>query len=113
MICRRLLKTKSAMPAPTPPLIEQFLQHLWLERGLSDNTRAAYRRDLLLFHNWLERQQSNDSGLLLANRTANFLVAGVLSLPVADATDWLRHHGPYRYAPPRQGTAKNLVGKRG
>ena len=67
MICRRLLNTKSAMPAPTPPLIEQFLQHLWLERGLSDNTRAAYRRDLLLFHKWLERQQSNDTGLLLAS----------------------------------------------
>jgi len=27
-------------------LIAQYLDHLWLERGLSDNTRAAYARDL-------------------------------------------------------------------
>jgi len=27
--------------------IEQFLQEMWLERGLSDNTLAAYRRDLV------------------------------------------------------------------
>ena len=28
------------------PLIERYLSSLWLERGLSDNTRAAYARDL-------------------------------------------------------------------
>ncbi|MGB1272521.1 MAG: site-specific tyrosine recombinase XerD [Endozoicomonas sp.] len=39
---------------PTPsPAIEEFLQHLWLERGLSDNTRDAYQRDLKRFHEWL------------------------------------------------------------
>jgi len=29
-----------------------------MERGLSDNTLAAYRRDLSLFENWLEEQHS-------------------------------------------------------
>lgn len=28
------------------PVIEQYLQEMWLERGLSDNSLAAYRRDL-------------------------------------------------------------------
>ncbi len=34
-------------------LIERFLQTLWLERGISDNTRDAYRRDLSAFASWL------------------------------------------------------------
>ncbi len=33
--------------------ISEFLQHLWLEKGLSKNTRDAYRRDLQLFQQWL------------------------------------------------------------
>jgi len=38
-------------------LIAQFLDHLWLEKGLSDNTRASYRRDLNHFACWLNRHQ--------------------------------------------------------
>lgn len=37
--------------------IERFLDRLWLERGLSENTRAAYRSDLRLFARWLLSQQ--------------------------------------------------------
>lgn len=33
--------------------IESYIQALWLERGLSDNSRAAYRRDLVAFLAWL------------------------------------------------------------
>ncbi len=40
-------------PADTA-LINQFLDVLWGERGLSDNTLAAYRSDLSLFGNWLQ-----------------------------------------------------------
>ncbi|GIZ11187.1 site-specific tyrosine recombinase XerD [Pseudomonas sp. NCCP-436] len=36
------------------PLIEQFLEVLWLEKGLSAHTRAAYRSDLEHFNVWLE-----------------------------------------------------------
>ena len=36
-----------------PDEINNFLEHLWLERGLSDNTREAYLRDLRLFEQWL------------------------------------------------------------
>ncbi len=35
-------------------LIEEFLDALWLEKGLSAHTRSAYRTDLLAFARWLE-----------------------------------------------------------
>lgn len=31
------------------PLIEDFIQHLWLEKGLSQNTQSAYQTDLSQF----------------------------------------------------------------
>ncbi|WIX01916.1 site-specific tyrosine recombinase XerD [Pseudomonas sp. AR5] len=42
------------MSAPGHPLIDRFLDSLWLEKGLADNTRASYRSDLALFNVWLE-----------------------------------------------------------
>lgn len=44
------------MPAIDHPLIDQFLDALWLEKGLSDNTRASYRSDLALFNGWLQEK---------------------------------------------------------
>lgn len=41
------------MPALDAPLIDRFLDTLWLQKGLSDNTRDAYRSDLALFNGWL------------------------------------------------------------
>lgn len=38
------------------PLIEQFLDMLWLERGLSDNTISSYRTDLYKLTEWLDSQ---------------------------------------------------------
>lgn len=37
-------------------LIEQFLDALWMERGLSENTLSAYRSDLGQFGQWLDGQ---------------------------------------------------------
>ncbi|WP_372811150.1 site-specific tyrosine recombinase XerD [Litorivivens sp.] len=34
--------------------IDQYLDAIWLEKGLSDNTLASYRRDLVQFERWLE-----------------------------------------------------------
>jgi integrase/recombinase XerD len=42
--------------APGAPLIDSFIDALWLEEGLSRNTLSAYRRDLELFAAWLQRQ---------------------------------------------------------
>lgn len=44
------------MPAIDHPLIDRFLDALWLEKGLSDNTRDAYRSDLALFNGWLSER---------------------------------------------------------
>jgi integrase/recombinase XerD len=44
------------MPAIDHPLIDRFLDALWLEKGLSDNTRDAYRSDLALFNGWLQER---------------------------------------------------------
>ncbi|WP_249672253.1 site-specific tyrosine recombinase XerD [Pseudomonas abieticivorans] len=50
------------MPAIEHPLIDQYLDALWLEKGLSDNSRDSYRSDLALFNGWLqERGVSLDS----------------------------------------------------
>lgn len=46
--------------------IEQYLDALWLEKGLSDNTLASYRRDLSIFACWLNERQSS---LLHLDRT--------------------------------------------
>ena len=55
--------------------IEQFLDALWLENNLAENTLSAYRRDLRGVVAWLhyrgnslERAQADDLQLLLAER---------------------------------------------
>lgn len=42
---------------PETPEIDDFVDALWLEDGLSKNTLAAYRRDLALFAHWLHAQR--------------------------------------------------------
>jgi integrase/recombinase XerD len=64
----------SSEPAPAEDLwlIEGFLDAVWLERGLSDNTLAAYRSDLTRYAGWLrgrglrvlEAQRSDVLGFL-------------------------------------------------
>ncbi len=44
--------------------IDGFIDMLWLERGLSENTRQAYRSDLLQLASWLA---DRGKGLLTAN----------------------------------------------
>ncbi len=48
-------------------IIEAFADALWLERGLSANTLAAYRSDLRAFHHWLSRERQRD--LIQAHRS--------------------------------------------
>jgi integrase/recombinase XerD len=52
---------QDAKKAPDP-VIDTFIDALWLEEGLSANTLAAYRRDLTLFANWLAVQGSSLAG---------------------------------------------------
>ena len=50
-------------------IIDQFLDALWMERGLSDNTLAAYRSDLYSYSDW----QAGLSGDLLRSQSADIL----------------------------------------
>jgi integrase/recombinase XerD len=42
------------LSVPPDPLIDTFVDALWLEEGLSKNTLAAYRRDLEGYDRWLQ-----------------------------------------------------------
>ena len=46
------------------PLIEQFLDAIWMERGLSENTLTAYRHDLTGYTRWLKAQQNSDPAVV-------------------------------------------------
>ena len=68
-------------------LVEQFLDALWLEKNLAENTLSAYRRDLTMLVEWLARRelslasaQSDDLQALLAER-----VEGAIRPPVLHA----------------------------
>lgn len=41
-------------------MIDSFLDMLWLEHGLSQNTLMSYRHDLLIFQAWLEERGIKD-----------------------------------------------------
>src|SRR4030088_3318329 len=58
----------AAVPAvreAADPALQRFLDAVWLRRGLSANTLAAYRADLTALARWLEER---DSALLKATR---------------------------------------------
>jgi len=40
-------------------LIDSFIDFLWVEQGLSDNTLASYRSDLSKFSQWLAKQEQD------------------------------------------------------
>ena len=46
-----------------PSELDTFIDHLWLEDGLSKNTLESYRADLSQFHTWLVTQQRNLLGV--------------------------------------------------
>jgi integrase/recombinase XerD len=47
---------KEAMGSTDPAMLDAFIDHLWLEDGLSRNTLDSYRRDLQLFSDWLQKK---------------------------------------------------------
>lgn len=49
------------------PEIERYIDAMWLEKGLSDNTLSAYRRDLRQFNEWLLKHRQ--SSVLAADRS--------------------------------------------
>ncbi len=58
-------KTRQPPAAADQQLVEVWLNSLWMEKGLSDNSRASYQRDLWQYAVWLN---GRGSGLLQAGR---------------------------------------------
>ena len=48
---------QSAFLIKSKQVIDSFLDSLWMERGLSENTLSAYRSDLTQFSFWLEHKK--------------------------------------------------------
>jgi integrase/recombinase XerD len=48
-----VLKRSDTPKAATDPAVTRFLDAVWMERGLSSNTLAAYRADLTALSRWL------------------------------------------------------------
>src|SRR3546814_13033604 len=48
------LLIEAVMPALDDPIIDRYLDALWLEKGLADNSREANSSDLALIKGWLE-----------------------------------------------------------
>lgn len=59
---------RRAVATADEALIDAFADAVWMERGLSDHTLAAYRSDLMGFAGWLAQRGGGD--LLTAGREA-------------------------------------------
>jgi integrase/recombinase XerD len=64
-------------------LVDDYLRHLSIERGLSKNTIAAYRRDLSSYLGYLEKQGIQDAASITENQITGYLAtiseSGILS----------------------------------
>jgi integrase/recombinase XerD len=56
---------EGVLPTSEQALLERWLDHVWMEKGLGDHTLASYRSDLEQFAIWLT---SRRQGLLQADR---------------------------------------------
>jgi integrase/recombinase XerD len=91
--------TTSRVPGNEQMLLERWLDHVWMERGLGDHTLAGYRSDLEQCALWLAEQRS---ALLQADRIrllewlADMMQRGLSARSVARKMSALR--GFYRWA---------------
>ena len=54
-------------------LIDSYLDHLLIEKGLADNTLSAYRNDLETYRDFLEGQGISDPGQVRTSNINNFI----------------------------------------
>lgn len=83
------------MSAYRHPLIEEYLDHLWAEKGLSPHSISAYRRDLTALASWLGEEQGGD----------------LQSASAADLQAYLGHRYAQQHSP--RSTARHLSCFRG
>jgi integrase/recombinase XerD len=65
---------------PGRTAIDAFLDALWMERGLSDNTLQAYRSDLYGYNTWLAQRGQSISGARSADLLAYLSQQGTASV---------------------------------
>lgn len=63
----------TAAPTAVQRAIHNYVRHITVERGLSANTVAAYRRDLALYERWLESEGMTDPSEITTNTVSEFV----------------------------------------
>src|SRR5699024_12699937 len=63
------------IPVQLQDQVNVYLNHLTIERGLSDNTMAAYRRDLKRYLTYLAQERVSDVNNISAHHVTGFLQA--------------------------------------
>lgn len=53
--------------------MDSYLRHVAVERGLSKNTVAAYRRDLVIYAAWLADHELDDPATITSNHVSEFV----------------------------------------
>jgi integrase/recombinase XerD len=86
------------LPAKTPPPeVREYLDHLSFERGMSPNTVAAYRRDLLAFAVAMEARGRGLSECARDDLDAYFMGPGAAGAPASVARRAAAVRGLYRF----------------
>ena len=56
---KKISVSKSSLSSEDSQILDTFIDYLWLEEGLSNNTLASYRLDLSSFAIWLSTQSQS------------------------------------------------------
>ena len=70
--------------------VDAYLRHVSLERGLSDHTAAAYRRDLAVYAQWLADNGVTDTASVTASLVAEFAAERASAVPPPAASSLAR-----------------------
>ncbi|WP_022870594.1 site-specific tyrosine recombinase XerD [Yaniella halotolerans] len=70
-----MVSQETDIPTPLQDQMYAYLNHLTIERGLSKNTMAAYKRDLKRYLSYLAQEQVCDVSNISAHHVAGFLQA--------------------------------------
>ena len=70
--------------------VDSYLRHIAIERGLSDNTVAAYRRDLAGYVDWLREQRVDDTGAVTTVTLGSFIADRAAAQPPMAASSLAR-----------------------
>jgi len=84
--------------------VDAYLRHISIERGLSDHTVAAYRRDLAGYVAWLSARGIRDS----SDVTVALVTAFAAELPARAPVRISREHTAHRFLTAREAARRFL-----